>query len=162
MPPLPDVLKEGRSISPSKSWEVLRLFHSLLGLCPPSSQKHSSTCQAQYQPLYTPLKLYSLSSTGYKNSIISSSHFPSQSFWVSVFLVLSPVSCSLSSCPSLVCLHDRGSLPYAATIILLSIKLCLFTSYFLQCGFFSPSSCTVCSVSPQMDFLGVHNDLIFI
>ena len=39
---------------------------------------------------------------------------------------------------------------------------CLHTSSLSSCGLFSPSSCAVCSISPQVDFWGIQKDLIVI
>lgn len=57
---------------------------------------------------------------------------------------------------------DQGSLPSAAPMICFSPKPHLHISYLLLCGLLSLSSCAVCSVSPQINFLGIHNDVIFI
>lgn len=68
VPPLPDVFQEGGTFSPSVSQGILRSYHPLPGLCPPSPQEHYKHLLAQPQPLCGLLKLQVLSSPGYKNS----------------------------------------------------------------------------------------------
>ena len=56
-------------------------------------------------------------------------------------------------------LSTQGFLPFGTTTDLFSLNQ---LSYLPQSGCFSPSRCAVCSLSPQIDFLGVQNDLVFI
>ena len=57
-------------------------------------------------------------------------------------------------------LSDKGSITSTASVILFSPKSPLYTSYLPQCGLISPTSCAVCSLSLQSDFLHIQNDLI--
>lgn len=59
-------------------------------------------------------------------------------------------------------LCDQGSLLSTPPKILSSPKSCVCTSYLSRCGLMSPPSCAVCFVNPQINFLGIQNDLTFI
>lgn len=93
--------------------------------------------------------------------IISSSHFPSQCFEEVFFLCIPPACCFLSSSlfPLSLPHHDQCLLPSIAPRILLSPKSHHCTS---KCDLFSPFSCTVFPPSPQIDLLGVQNELMII
>lgn len=87
----------------------------------------------------------------------SPSNFPNQWPWemFSLCVILcAPLLCSFP--------WNQGLLPSEATAICCSPKLCLHTSYLLQCGLFSPSICAVCYVHPQIDHLCVQNNMIII
>ena len=73
-----------------------------------------------------------------KFAIISTSHFSH------VFLLQYPVPLSLSL-----------SFPSNAPVILFSPKSHIHTSYFPQCGLFSPSGFPICSLIPQINFLSI-------
>lgn len=81
----------------------------------------------------------------------------------------SPVCCFLSLSlflthslsPSLL-LGDQGSLLSSRPVILSSPKSHYHISYLPWCGLRSSSSCAICSLSLQMYFLGVQNDLIIL
>lgn len=78
----------------------------------------------------------------YNLVITSLSHFACQWFWRSAFL-LTLFSLSLS-------LPGQGSLTFPPLMVLFSPKSCLHMPYLPQCGFLSPSSCSVSSLSPQI------------
>lgn len=122
--------------------------------CLPSNQEQGSTLRALSKPSPQTFKTQVFKLLRLKELIkISRSRFPSQWFSTSALLVCIPM------CSTLTFLCDQGSLLSAAPAICFFHKPHLHTSYLPQCGLFSPSSCAVRSVSPQVNFLGIQNDL---
>lgn len=74
----------------------------------------------------------------------------------------SPCAIPLCSPLFVTSLHDEGSQPSTAPKIHFSPKPYHHTSSFPWCIIFTPSSCEAYSISNQVNFLGIHNDLIFI
>ena len=153
MPPFSDGLQEGQLCLPVclrkstdrtvLSWGYLPAFSTAV----PSGLHTSHVAD---------LNLQSSSPTDCKNPWKLAPHvFLSQRLWESVFIMWSlcaPLS-HLSLWTGLPPLHstDDPVLPY---------HVC--TSYLPWASSLHRSSCAICSVSPQIDFLGIQNDLIFI
>lgn len=158
--PLPNAPQEGEQSLPCHP-EDPKTACLLPSLCPPSPQEHHKAWQAWSPQWHEPPKLPTLSSTALKNMIISPSPFPCQWFWRSIFHVQSLCTAfsfsPLPPPPSML-----SSLPFRAPTNLFPPKSTPCSSSLPQCGYFSPSICEVCSLSPQIEFLGVQNNLILI
>ena len=107
-----------------------------------SSAVPSSLCLSQ---AYWPLELQALSSTDCHNSQNPSLLASQANCYGDFFLCVLP-----HGNLSLTLLCNHSSLPATASMILLSPKPHLCTSYLLQCGLFFTFSCGVCSASLQV------------
>ena len=114
-------------------------------VCLPSFQEQSSAFRTLSQPSLLTLKLQTLSPTGCKNLQNSAPLIFQANGFVKCYLCVFP--CVLLSLPFSVTLYFLLS---GAPMIHVFPKLCLYTSYPLQCGLFSSFSCEVCSVSILM------------
>lgn len=113
---------------------------------------------APHQPQCCPLKLQFWALLLVKLPEITPSDLPSN-YSGEVFSLRAFFSVSFSLFD--LSLWPGPSLSSTAPTIHFSPKSCLHT-YFPLCDLFSPSSCVVYSVSPQIYFFGIHNNLIFI
>lgn len=158
MPPLPDGLQDGGTISPSVFQGVLRSFCPLLGSLP-------SFTGALYGPLgSTPAKAWTFKAPVFELhwlselTIISSSHFPHEWLWGNFSYVILCALLSFSLLPLSV-INIASPLQHAQSFPpqnLISAPPTFHSSLF------SLPSCIVCSVTPQIDFLGFQNDSVVI
>lgn len=96
--------------------------------------------------------------------VISLSPFPSQWFWDSFSCAIPCAHFHSFSLPLFLSdssLRNQGSLPFTAPTVLSSPKSNLCSSYLAQCGCFSLPVDVQFVLCPQIDLLGVQNNLIF-
>lgn len=143
-PPLIDVLQEGWTLS------------SLWDLGIPQITPHALGLHASLSPgTHWPLKLL-FEPSCCKNSCKSALPvFPANDYGEVLSLCI-PQCTPLS----LLCLLPGLPLLPPSPVVCFSPKPCLCTSYFSWCGISSPSGRAVCSVSPQVNFMGVQNHLM--
>lgn len=145
MPPLSDGSKKGEHLRRSSDHAIC-----LQVTCLPSLQEHCCILKALYQPHQGPLKLQSLSPTGWKTSPKSVPlAFPVSGF-EEVFSLCDPVCSSLSQFSPVYSTCD-SFLPQTKSPHLLPSTM-----------WPSLSNCAVCFVNPQINFLDIQNDLIVI
>lgn len=147
--------QEEGAMSPHASQVILRscflppVYLSLL----PSFQEYGSIFRSLSQPRPGTSKSPVFEISWLQNSKFSTSHFPSQYIWGKIISLCNTLCAPISLSPSFVTL---------AALIPFSPKPLLLTSYLLQTGLFSPSSCAVCSTSHEFDFLSIQNNLLVI